>query len=66
MTDQLTTDALMFLQKRLRERMNDLADHMAGGGCKNFPDYTHCVGKVAAYAEAERELIDLQQRLLDE
>ena len=49
------------LRKRIREDMNNLADHAATGGCKNFDEYRYCVGKVEGLAMAERHLLDLVQ-----
>jgi len=45
----------------LRKQMNELADHLALGGAKDWAEYQHLVGKVMAFAEAERELITLQE-----
>jgi hypothetical protein len=42
--------------------MNDIADHMAGGGCQNHEEYVRLVGKVEALALIEREILDLEQR----
>jgi|TARA_B100001059_G_scaffold145049_2_gene144948 hypothetical protein len=43
--------------------MNDIADHMAGGGCQNHEEYLRLVGKVEALALVERDILDLEQRL---
>lgn len=48
-----------FLRKRLRDQMNELADHIAGGGCADFSEYKRCCGVVEGLAIAERELLDL-------
>lgn len=47
------------LRKRLRQHLNELADHMAGGGCKSWDDYRNAAGKVEGLALAERELLDM-------
>ena len=47
------------LRKRIRIDMNDLADYMASGGCKDFLEYKHTAGKIEGLAVAERHLLDL-------
>jgi hypothetical protein len=55
-----------FIRKRIREEMNSLADHMAGGGCANIEEYRHCCGKIEGLAVAEREILDIEKRLQDD
>jgi|TARA_Y100001972_G_C7405336_1_gene210493 hypothetical protein len=43
--------------------MNDIADHMASGGCQNHEEYTRLVGKVEALALIERDILDLEKKL---
>lgn len=50
------------IRDKIRGYMNDIADHMAGGGCQNHEEYVRLVGKVEALALIEREIIDLEQR----
>lgn len=59
----VSNNALDILQEILRTRMNDLADHLAGGGCKDFDEYQHVTGKIEGFAIAERELLDLKKRI---
>jgi hypothetical protein len=47
------------LQKRLRLALNDLADNMSGGGCRDYAEYSNQVGEVTGFARAERHLLDL-------
>jgi hypothetical protein len=47
----------------IRGYLNDIADHMAGGGCENHEDYVRLVGKVEALALIERDILDLQSKL---
>ena len=56
-------DQLEVIRQRIREYLNDIADHMAGGGCENYEEYIRLVGKVAALALIERDILDLQQRI---
>jgi hypothetical protein len=50
------------IRDKIRGYMNDIADHMAGGGCQNHEEYVRLVGKVEALALIEREILDLEQR----
>ena len=51
-----------FLKKRLREVMNDHADHISTGSCKDFADYSKCCGIIQGLREAEREILDAKAR----
>lgn len=55
-----------FLRKSLRQQMNDMADHIAGGGCVDFSEYKRCCGIVEGLARAERELLDLTKQIDDD
>ena len=50
---------------KLRALMNDHADHMSTGACKDFPDYQKMAGIIEGLALAERELLDFVQRNLE-
>ncbi len=54
---------LGILRKKLRERMNDLADTVAGGGAKDFGEYRNLCGQIHGLAVAEREILDIQSAL---
>ena len=56
-------ETLALLQKRIRELMNTTTDVVAGGGAKNFPEYTKMTGVIEGFALAERELLDLDIKL---
>ena len=47
------------LQKRIRLDLNDIADNMSTGGCRDYPEYQNQVGRVTGLAAAERHLLDL-------
>jgi len=51
------------LQKIYRDLMNELADVVATGGCQSFEDYKEITGTIKGLALAERELLDLQERI---
>ena len=52
------------LKIKLREIMNEHADHIASGACKNFDEYQKMTGIIEGLALAERELLDYVERVL--
>jgi hypothetical protein len=54
---------LEYLRKRIREMMNVHADHVATGGVADWSEYRHQIGIIEGLAKAERELLDLEERL---
>ena len=52
-----------YLKKAIREKMNDYSDHMCGGACKDYADYSKCCGIIEGLALAERELLDMKEKL---
>ena len=54
---------LEYLQGKLREHMNAIADHMAGGGCADFEQYQHSAGMVKAFAVMERDILDILEKI---
>jgi hypothetical protein len=56
-------NVLEFLRKKIREMMNVHADHIATGGVADWSEYRHQVGIIEGLAKAERELLDLEERL---
>jgi hypothetical protein len=63
MTNDITQLSLSsFLKKRLRELMNQHADHMATGACKDFSDYQKMAGVIEGLALAEREMLDWSEK----
>lgn len=59
----VSNHVLETLRKQIRLQMNDIADNLIGGNCKDFADYTHQVGQIKGLAGAERELIDLAEKI---
>jgi hypothetical protein len=51
------------VRKELRERMNDIADTLAGGGAESFEKYQALCGEIRGLAIAERALLDAAERL---
>tara|TARA_R100000544_G_C2215635_1_gene54419 strand:- start:742 stop:933 length:192 start_codon:yes stop_codon:yes gene_type:complete len=52
-----------YLRDKFRSQMNDMSDHISGGGCKEFSEYARCCGVIEGLALAERELLDLKAKL---
>ncbi len=46
--------------------MNEYADHISGGGCKDYSNYTKLCGVIEGLAIAEREILDLKARFESE
>ena len=55
-----------YLKKELRDKMNEYADHISGGACKDYSDYTKLCGGIEGLAIAEREILDLRARFESE
>lgn len=50
-------------RERLRIILNDTADNVAGGSAQDFASYRHMCGVIEGLALAERELLDLIERM---
>lgn len=62
-TKRASNNLLSALQNQYRNHMNEITDHIATGGCKDMSDYSRCVGIIEGLAYAERELLDLNDRM---
>ena len=51
------------LRDKIRTDMNNYADDLAGGACRNFEEYQKLCGIISGLALAERYLLDLQQKV---
>jgi len=51
------------LREKIRTDMNNYADDIAGGGCRNFEEYQKLCGLIQGLALAERYLIDLAEKV---
>ena len=51
------------IKRKIREDLNELADIVATGGAADYPTYRHMVGKIEGLAQAERHILDLEERL---
>lgn len=50
------------LREQIRTDMNNYADSLAGGSCRNFEEYQKLCGVIQGLAIAERYLLDLAQK----
>jgi len=67
MKSDITQQSLStFLKGRLREIMNQHADHISTGACKDYSDYQKMAGVIEGLALAEREVLDWQEKHLKE
>ena len=53
-----------FLIRRVREMMNDHADHISTGACKDYSDYQKMVGIIEGLALTEREVLDWVEKFI--
>ena len=50
------------LREQIRTDMNNYADDLAGGACRNFEEYQKLVGVIQGLALAERYILDLAKK----
>ena len=55
-------DFARVLREQIRTDMNNYADDLAGGSCRNFEEYQKLCGTIQGLALAERYLIDLAEK----
>ena len=56
-------DFARVLREKIRTDMNNYADDIAGGACRNFEEYQKLCGLIQGLALAERYLIDLAEKV---
>ena len=61
----MSEDVLTLLRKKMRTQMNELADHLAIGAAKDMEDYRKICGIIEGLAWAEREIIDMEDKLMN-
>jgi len=49
------------IKKKIRERLNELADVLANGAAQDFGEYKYIVGQIHGLALAERDILDLEK-----
>ncbi len=58
-------DFARVLREQIRNDMNNYADDIAGGVCRNFEEYQKLVGVIQGLALAERYILDLAKKAED-
>ena len=61
----MSEDVLMVLRKKIRDQMNDIADHISLGSAKDIEEYRKMCGIIEGLAWTEREIIDLDEKMRD-
>ena len=56
-------DFARVLREKIRTDMNNYADDLAGGVCRNFEDYQKLCGTISGLALAERHLLDRLEKV---
>jgi hypothetical protein len=56
-------DFARVLREKIRTDMNNYADDLAGGACRNFEDYQKLCGVIQGLATAERYVLDLAEKV---
>jgi hypothetical protein len=51
-----------YLRKKIREKMNDLADHLANDSCSCMEDYKYICGMIKALGVIEADIIEIESR----
>lgn len=56
---------LHVIKQKIRNRMNELADDIAGGAAKDFAEYKYLTGIIFGLAAVERDILDLERAQRD-
>ena len=59
----MAESVLLLLKKKIRNEMNELADHLTIGGAKNMEEYRKVCGIIEGLVWVEREVIDIETKL---
>ena len=59
----MSDDVLVLLKRKIRVQMNEIADALSVGSAKNMEEYRKMCGIIEGLAWAEREIIDIEDRL---
>ena len=63
MSSVSSVNSFEYYRQTLRNQMNEYSDHISGGACKDYSEYSKCVGIIEGLAIAERELLDMQAKV---
>lgn len=59
--NEIISTPLALVRHKIRVRMNELADSVATGGCKDFSEYRYLCGTIQGLALVERDILDLEE-----
>ena len=59
----MSDDVLVLLRRKIRVQMNEIADALSVGSAKNMEEYRKMCGIIEGLAWAEREIIDIEDKL---
>ena len=54
------------IKKKIRVRMNELADLLADGAAQSHEEYKYMVGQIHGLALVERDILDFEKATSDE
>ncbi len=54
------------IKKKIRVRLNELADLLADGHAQSFDEYRYIVGQIHGLALAERDILDYEKSVSTE
>tara|TARA_R100001377_G_C3148543_1_gene95405 strand:- start:174 stop:374 length:201 start_codon:yes stop_codon:yes gene_type:complete len=63
MSEVFSSNALKILNDKIRITMNEYADHISSGACRNMEEYSKACGIIEGLALAERDLLDLNKQI---
>ena len=52
--------------KKIRARMNEIADDLATGAARDYSDYKYMTGMINGLAVVERDVLDILERKTDD
>ena len=55
-------DEIDFVKTRIREKLNQIADHMANGGCADYEQYQNLVGGIKGLGFVEEIIEDIDAK----
>ncbi len=61
----MSDDVLSLLKRKIRNHMNEIADHLALGSASSMEEYRKMCGIIEGLAYSEREIIDLEDKIRD-
>lgn len=66
MNERAKDPTLELLQKKIWQQIADASDNLVSDNCKSFEEYKHHTGIIQGLLRAERELLDLDEKMFVE